>query len=89
MATIILNKYQQHLFNFSSLVLNNSLQSTLESFALPYAAFLGKSSSILVASSSFNLSSNVFFSTLTWSIAYFPCLIELFYHLANRFTANM
>ena len=86
MATIILNKCQQHLFNFSSLAFNNSLQSTLESFD---AAFLGKSSSILVASSPFNLSSDCLFSTLTWSIAYFPCLIELFYHIANRFTANM
>ena len=54
-----------------------------------HAAFLGKSSFILVASSPFNLSSDCLFSTLTWSIAYLPCLIELFYHLANRFTANM
>ena len=41
MATIILNKYQQHLFNFSSLVFNNSLQSTLESFACGTQLFLG------------------------------------------------
>ena len=54
-----------------------------------HAAFLGKSSSILVASSPFNLSSDYLFSPLTWSIAYFSCLIELFYHRANRFTANM
>ena len=44
-----------------------------------HAAFLGKSSSILVVSSPFNLSSDCLFSTLTGSIAYFfPCLIELF-----------
>ena len=54
-----------------------------------HAAFLGKSSSILVASSPHNLIADCLFSTLTWSIACFPCLIELFYHLANRFTANV
>ena len=32
-ATIILNKYQQHLFNISTLVFNNILQCTLKSFA--------------------------------------------------------
>ena len=42
MATIILNKYQSHLFNFSSVVFNNSLlQSTLESFACGTQLFLG------------------------------------------------
>ena len=41
MATIILNKYQQHLFNFSSIVFNKSLQSTLESFACGTQLFLG------------------------------------------------
>ena len=41
MATIILSKYQQHLLNFSSLVFNNSLQSTLESFACGTQLFLG------------------------------------------------
>ena len=61
----------------------------LSKLRMRHAAFLGKSSSILVASSPFNLSSDCLFSTLTWSIAYFPCLIELFYHLANRYTANM
>ena len=83
MATIILNKYQQHLFNFSSLVFNNSLQSTLESFTCGTQFFLG---SQVLFSSQVRLSILVlivFFSTLTWSIAYFPCLIELFYHLAN------
>ena len=54
-----------------------------------HAAFLGKSSSILVASSPFNLSPDCLFSTLIWSIAYFPCLIELFYHLANRFKQHL
>ena len=88
LATIILSKYQQHLFNFSSLVFNNSHQFTRK-LRRRHAAFLGKSSSILVASSPFNLSSDCLFSILTWSIAYFPCLIELFYHLANGFTANM
>ena len=43
-----------------------------------HAAFLWKSSSILVASSLFNLSSNRLFFTLIWSNAHFPCLIELF-----------
>ena len=90
MATIILSKYQQHLFNFSSLVFKNILQSTLENFAcIVHAAFFGKLSFVLVVSSSFNFSSDCLFSTPTWSIAYFPCLIELFYHLASRFTANM
>ena len=89
MTTIILNKYQHHLFNFSSLVFNNSLQSTLDrKLRTRHAAFLGKSSSILVASSPFNLSSDCLFSTLTWSSAYFPCLIELFQNLVNSFTAN-
>ena len=90
MATIILNKYQQRLFHFSSLVFNNSLQSTLESFAcgtqlFPNSAFLGKSGSILVASLSFNLSSDFFISTLTWSIEYFPCLIGRFLPPCKQF----
>ena len=41
MDTIILNKYQQHFLDFSSLVFNNSLQSTLESFACGTLLFLG------------------------------------------------
>ena len=40
-ATIILNKYQQHLFNISTLVFNNTLQCTLESFACGTRQFLG------------------------------------------------
>ena len=40
-ATIILNKYQQHLFNISTLVFNNILQGTLESFACGTRLFLG------------------------------------------------
>ena len=89
MATIILNKYQQHLFNFSPLFLTTAFNLYPRKLCMRHAAFLGKSSSILVASSPFTLSSDCVFSALTWSIAYFPRLIELFYHLANRFTANM
>ena len=40
-ATIILNKYQQHLFNISTLIFNNILQCTLESFACGTRFFLG------------------------------------------------
>ena len=54
-----------------------------------HAALLQDSSSILVASSSFTLSSDWSFSTLTWSIACFPYLLELFYHLPNHFKVNM
>ena len=86
-----LRKYQRHLPNFSSLVFNNCRQSTLENLACGKSSSMlyGKSSFMLVASSPFNLGSDCLYSTLTWSIAYFPCLIEPFYHLANRFTANM
>ena len=78
MTTIILNKYQHHLFKFSSLVFNNSLQSHIRKPRMRHTAFVWKSSSILVASSPCNLSSDILFSTLTWSTTYFPCLIELF-----------
>ena len=37
----ILNKYQQYLFNISTLVFNNILQYTLESFACGTRFFLG------------------------------------------------
>ena len=80
MATFILNKNQQHVFNFSSIVFNNSLQSTLESFACGTQFFLENQ---VLFSSQVRLSiysSDCLFSTLTWSIAYFPCLIELSYH---------
>ena len=40
-ATIILSKYQQHIFNISTLVFNNILQCTLESFACGPRLFLG------------------------------------------------
>ena len=40
-ATIILNKYQQHLFNISTLIFNNILQCTVESFACGTRLFLG------------------------------------------------
>ena len=50
-----------------------------------HAAFLGRSASILIASSPFNLSSDCLFSTLTWSIAYVPCLIELFLPPCKQF----
>ena len=40
-ATIILNKYQQHLFNISTLVFNNILQWTLECFVCDTRLFLG------------------------------------------------
>ena len=90
MATIILNKYQQHLLNFSSLVFNNSLQSTLESFACCTQLFLGNQ---VLFSPQVRLSILVlivcFLPCMTGSIAYFACQIELFYHLANRFTATM
>ena len=92
MATIILNKYQQHLFSFSSLVFNNSLQSTVESFACGTQLFLENQ---VIFSSQVRLSILVLivcFLPWTWSIAYFPCLSELFYHLVRRicsFTANM
>ena len=90
LATIILNQYQQHLFNISNLVINNILQCILESFACGTRLFLhGDSSSIFVASLSFTLCSDCSFSTLTWSIARFPCLLELFNHLSNHITANM
>ena len=87
MTTIILNKSQQHLFKFSSLVFNNSLQSTLESFACCTHLFFGN---LVLFSSQVRLSILiliVFYPDL--AIAYFPCLSELFYHLANRFMAIM
>ena len=86
MATIILNKYQENLFNFSSLVFNNSLQSTLESFACNTQLFLGNQ--VL-------FSLQVRLSILVLIVCFLPwpdrlhSLIELFYHLANRFTATM
>ena len=89
MATIILHKYQQQLCNFFCLVFNTSLQSTLESFACGTQFFLGNQ---VLYSSQVRLSIFVLivlFSTLTWSIAYFSCLIKLFYHLVNSFTVDM
>ena len=77
-ATIIINKYQQHLFNISTLVFKNILQCTLESFACGTRLFFGDSSSILVASSSFTFTSDCSFSTLTWLITCFACHLELF-----------
>ena len=73
MATIILNKYQQHLFNFSSLVFNNSLQSTLESFACGTQLFLGN----LVP-----FSSQVRLSILVL-IVFYPDLVDCIFSLSN------
>ena len=72
----------------ATIILSKSTTFIQFKLRMRHAIFLGKSSSILVASSPFNFSSDNLFSTLTWSIAYFHCLIELFYHIANRFTAN-
>ena len=76
------NKYQQYLFNFSSLVFNNSPKSTLESFSCGTQLFLGNQV-LFLSQVRLSIFSDCLFATLTWSIAYFPCLIELFYHLAN------
>ena len=72
MATIILNKYQQH-FKFSSFVFNNSLQSTLESFACGTQLFLGNQ--VL-------FSSQVRFSILVL-IVFYPDLDDCIFSLSN------
>ena len=60
-----------------------------EKLRMRHAALLGNSSSILVASTSFTLSSDYSFFTLTLPIACLPCRLELFYHLPNHFKTNM
>ena len=73
MTTIILNKYQQHLFNFSSLVFNNSLQSTLESFACSTQLFLGNQ---VLFSSQVRLS-------IFWLFVFYPDLVDCIFSLSN------
>ena len=74
MATIILSKYQQHLFNFSSLVFNNSLQSTLENFACGTQLFLGNQ--VL-------FSSQVRLSILVLNVCFLPYLVDCIFSLSN------
>ena len=74
MATIILNKYQQHLFNIFSLVFNNSLQSTLESFACGTQLFLGNQ--VL-------FSSQVRLSILVLIVCFYPDLVDCTFSLSN------
>ena len=73
MATIILNKYQQHLLDFSSLVFNNSLQSTLESFACGTLLFLENQVLFLL---------QVCFSILVL-IVFYPDLVDCIFFLSN------
>ena len=74
MATIILDQYQQHLFHFSSLVFNNSLQSTLESFACGMLLFLGNQ--VL-------FSSQVHLSILVLIVCLYPDMVDSIFSLSN------
>ena len=75
MATIILNKYQQHLFNFSSLQSTiESLQSTIESFASGTLLFLVKQ---VLFSSQVHLSISVLI------VCFLPDLVDCIFFLSN------
>ena len=74
MATIILDKYQQYLFNFSSLVFNNSLQFTLESFASGTQLFLENQ---VLSRRKFD------FQSQFWLFVFYTDLVDCIFSLTN------